>query len=605
VSQTHNWCITLGFLIIVGLSTAGRAEPPPHQPSPPLVFIHVTVIDATGAPPQPDMTVVITGDRIAEIGLTQHVRVPDEAHVVDATGKFLIPGLWDMHVHWYLKDFLPLFIANGVTGVRQMGGMPLHYAWRQDIEYGTLLGPRMSIASPVVDGPNPIWPGSMVVRNAAEGRQAVTRLKRAGAEFIKVYSLLPRDAYFAIADEARRQGLPFAGHVPYAVSAAEASDAGQHSIEHLHGILEACSTREEEVRPGRVEAFVQRAPGQRLPSPARLRPLTRMMLETFSPEKATALFARFKHHRTWQCPTLTVLRSSAFLNDPTFRNDPRLKYMPAHIRTQWDPANDFRFQARTEDDIALARMVYQKQVELVGMMHRAGVEMLAGTDVLNPYCFPGFSLHDELELLVQAGLTPLEALQAATRNPARFLGKETAWGTVERGKMADVVLLDANPLENIRHTRAIRAVVFNGRPLDRQALDALLAQAEAAAQVVPRPLPDDVTIVIPAPDVPPAIAAFSGSWAGQWGQTLDHILVVEKIDGQTVTFIYSWGVAQAWNIRTAGFERVHDTVGEDGVLRGTLSNGAEVAYTLSQDQQTLSGEYVLSGHTTHGRFTRP
>jgi hypothetical protein len=211
VSQTRNWCITLAFLTLEVLSTVERAEPPPPQPAPPLVFMHVTVIDATGAPPQPDMTVVITGDRIAEIGLTQHVRVPDEAHVVDATGKFLIPGLWDMHVHWYLKDFLPLFIANGVTGVRQMWGMPLHHAWRQDIERGTLLGPRMSIASPIVDGPNPIWPGSVVVRNAAEGRQAVTRLKQAGAEFIKVYDLLPRDAYFAIADEARHKGCPLPG----------------------------------------------------------------------------------------------------------------------------------------------------------------------------------------------------------------------------------------------------------------------------------------------------------------------------------------------------------------------------------------------------------
>ena len=167
--------------------------------------------------------------------------------------------------------------------------------------------------------------------------------------------------------------------------------------------------------------------------------------------------------------------------------------------------------------------------------------------------------------------------------------------------MADVVLLDANPLEDIRHTRAIRAVVFNGRLLDRQALDALLAQAEAAAQ---SPLPGDVTIVPPAPDVPPAIAAFSGRWAGQWGHTLDHVLVVEKIDGRSVIFIYSWGVAPAWNITTSGFQHVHGTVGEDGVLRGTLGNGAEVAYTLSQDQQTLSGEYVLGGRTTRGRFTR-
>ncbi len=455
---------------------------PQHNPQPrPLVFTHVTVIDATGTPAKPDMTVVIAGDRIAEIGRSGKVRVPKEAQVVEATGKFLIPGLWDMHVHWFLKDSLSLFIANGVTGVRQMWGFPIHYEWRKEIENGTLLGPRMIIASTIVDGPKPIWPGSISVSNEAEGRQAVTKIKQDGADFVKVYSLLPREAYFAIADEAKKQGLTFAGHVPESVSVAEASDAGQKSVEHVTGILSACSTREEELRKGREDAWANLPQGQRLPSPARTRPLTRMMLETSSPEKAAALFARLKQNHTWQCPTMTVLRSTAFIDDPNFRNDPRLKYMPAAFKARWNPTADFRFKERTPEDFELAKLVYKKQFELIGMMQRAGLEFLAGTDVSNPYCFPGFSLHDELALLVQAGLTPVEALQAATLNPARFLGKEKELGTVEKGKTADLVLLEANPLEDIGNTQKINAVVVGGKLFPKASLEEMLANAEAAA----------------------------------------------------------------------------------------------------------------------------
>src|SRR4030095_4355756 len=168
------------------------------------------------------------------------------------------------------------------------------------------------------------------------------------------------------------------------------------------------------------------------------------MLETFNADKAAALFARFKRNQTWQCPTLTVLRSTASLDDTNFRSDSRLTYMPPALRKQWDPTNDFSVKDRTAEDFELARRVFKKQVELVSAMRRAGVEMLAGTDVLNPYCFPGFSLHDELALLVSAGLTPMEALQTATLNPARFLGTEKELGTVEKGKIADLVLLDAD-----------------------------------------------------------------------------------------------------------------------------------------------------------------
>ena len=454
----------------------------PQAPRP-LVLTHVTVVDATGALAQPDRTVVITGDRITGLGPSTSVQVPKDAQVIDARGKFLIPGLWDMHAHWFQKDYLPLFVANGVTGIRIMGGVPVHHQWRQEIERGDLLGPRMSIGSPEIDGPKPGWSGFTSVKDAAEGRQVVIRSKQENADFIKVHNRLPRDIYLAIMDEAKKQGIPVAGHVPEAVSATEASDLGQQSIEHFTRVLDACSTREEELRKRRQELWANLPEGQATLSRANLRELARQTLETFSPDKANALFARLARNHTWQCPTLTTLRNFASLDDPRIHSDPRVKYMPPGDTREWNPASDvFIFKNRTAEDYELARAVLRKQTELIVPMRRAGVEFLAGTDVLNPYCFPGFSLHDELELLVQAGLSPMEALQTATLNPARFLGKEKDLGTVEKGKIADLVLLEASPLENIGNSRKIDAVVVNGRLFSKAELQKMLADVEALAR---------------------------------------------------------------------------------------------------------------------------
>ena len=464
------------FLLLLQIEPAAHSKLSPLSRA--LVFAHVTVIDATGAAAKPDMTVVIIGDRITEVGKDRDVRIPKEAQVVDAAGKFLIPGLWDMHVHWYLKDYLPLFIANGVTGMRIMWGMPVHQQWRKDIDGGALLGPRLVIASSIVDGPNPVWPSSVSVSNGSEARQFVKDAKSVGADFIKVYSRLTREAFFAIADESKKQGLTFAGHVPQSITAAEASDAGQKSIEHLTGILTACSLREEELRQRGANSTLQAG---RMPDAAGFRAQTRIGLESFDPQKAAVLFARLKRNQTWQCATMTVLRSMAYLDDQTFRGDPRLKYMPQSVKGMWEPMKDFRFKDRTAEDSELSRQVFRKQVEIVGLMRRAGVEFIAGTDALNPFCFPGFSLHDELALLAVAGLTPMEALQAATLNPARFLGREKELGTVEKGKLADLVLLEANPLEAIGNTKRINSVVLGGKLISKSELEKILATAEAAA----------------------------------------------------------------------------------------------------------------------------
>ena len=433
-----------------------------------LALVHVTLIDVVGGIAVPDVTVLITGNRIADVGKSDQVPVPAGAKVVNAEGKFLIPGLWDMHVHWYDKHSLPLFTANGVTGIRQMFGTPELLRWRQELTDGSLLGPRMIVASPILDGPRPFWPNSIAVGNEGEGRKAVLRVKKWGADFVKVYSFLPRDAYFGIAEEAKSQGIPFAGHVPWSVSAAEASDAGQKSIEHLTGIFLACSDDEEEIR---------RQLPQNTPFGARSLIEARAFAK-YNSRKAAALFQRFVKNGTWQCPTLTVLRSSASREERGFRDDPRLKYMPSEVKESWERRAEARSNLRAEEEYAYAKKVYPKYFELIGAMRRAGVQFLAGTDTGNPYCFPGFSLHDELVLLVQAGLTPVDALRAAILNPAKFLGLEATLGTIGKGKLADLVLLDANPLDDIRNTQRIQAVVSNGRFQDRDALDKMLAWAK-------------------------------------------------------------------------------------------------------------------------------
>jgi hypothetical protein len=478
----------LSSLFCLGSHQASSAKPRS------LALTHVTVIDTTGGPAKPDMTVVIAGNRIIEVAKSDPIRPPSNRETVNANGKFLIPGLWDMHVHWYEKDYLPLFIANGVTGTRQMYGVPVFQQWRKEIEAGELLGPHLLIPSPIVDGPKPVWPGSIAVAHASEGRRAVIQVKRGGADFVKVYSLLSRDAYFAIADESKKQGIPFEGHVPDSVTLEEASNAGQMSVEHLTGVLAACSSREAELLKS-AQATVEAIDGGQLPtvrySGPEFRARQKLALETYSSQKAEAVFGELKKNHTWQCPTLTVLRSMAWSDDPSFANDPRLKYLPRDIVSSWDPKADPFLKNKTAEDWAISKKVYTRDLELVGAMEHAGVEILAGTDTLNPYCLPGFSLHDELGLLVQAGLTPLQALQAATLNPARFMGRENDLGTVAPGKIADLVLLDANPLEDIGNTRKISAVVFGGKVFSRAALDDMLTKIEALAS---RPSIGDVLL---------------------------------------------------------------------------------------------------------------
>jgi len=452
-----------------------------------IIFTHVTIINTAGGPDLTDRSVFIAGDRITDITQTGSIRPPKGICVIDAKGKYLIPGLWDMHVHWYDERYLNLFIANGVTGVRQMSGLQFHLDWRERARKGELLAPRQVIGSMIVDGPGATWVGSIEVGDEHGARDAVRMIKESGFDFVKIYNGIPKDAFYALADEAAKQGLAFAGHVPHSVSAQEASDAGLKSIEHLNGVLEACSPDGPEITQGYLKytAGVNNIKGTDMIRRQGLRVLFEKVLTAFNEERANALFERFAKNGTWQCPTLVANRVVAFIDQPDLRTDPRLKYFPAAFRARWQPENNPLWASRTAEDYAVSKRRFRKEMTIVSEMRRAGVKFLAGTDTGNPYCFPGFSLHDELSLLVDAGFTPLEALQTATVNPAIFLGAAESYGTVEKGKVADLLLLEANPLEKIENTKRIAAVVLGGKLFGKQQIDEMLANYEMIASRKP------------------------------------------------------------------------------------------------------------------------
>jgi imidazolonepropionase-like amidohydrolase len=438
----------------------------------PLAFAHVTVIDVTGAPPLSDMTVVIDDKHIVALGKSGEVRPPRGAKIIDARGKYLIPGLWDMHVHTAFGDWLPanervtlpLFVANGITGVRDMGSdLEVVKRWRAEIEAGSLLGPRMLIAGPMLDGPTPRFPSSAPVANAADGKRVVDELHAQGVDFIKIQSLIPRDGYFAAAGEAKKLGIIFVGHVPDAIRASEASNAGQRSIEHFTGVFEGCTTIEDELIKG------PKSLGRNV--------------SHYDSAHAQRLIELMARNQTWQVPTLVWERGQWLIDAIDLSHDPLIKYAPAAWKDRtWPMFTKSILSDMDTDPLPVRKDFVQMELDMTLAMFRAGVPFMAGTDTAaGVHVFPGFSLHDELGLFVRAGLTPLQALQTATLNPAKFMGRLADMGTVEKGKLADLVLLDANPLDDIANTRRIRAVVLAGRYFDRADLDRMLKGVEMAA----------------------------------------------------------------------------------------------------------------------------
>ena len=446
----------------------------------PYVVHNVAVIDLENGSILENRDVTIDGSRITKIKPVV-VDLTEEQNVVNGTNKFLIPGLRDMHTHsinTYLYDqFLQLMIANGVVGFRDTwGNLELAESIRQEMRDGQRPSMIFQVAGNLVDGKPPIWPGANVASDSAAAVTIVDSLTEAGAEFIKGYSRLSSKSFYALAKRAGERGIRFMGHIPGMVKVADASNAGMHSIEHLTGILRATSQYEDSIFVLQAKANGFWARWDLESARAVQKKITRLGISGFSREKAITVFELLKENQTWQVPTLVTNRAYAYMNDSTLTNDPRRSYLNKGVTQTWDVKNNNFLASRSPESWQIERDKYQAELKLVGLMHEVGVPLLAGTDPPNPWCFPGFSLHDEMGLLVSAGLTPLAALQTATLNPALFNNAADSLGLIKPNYRADLLLLNANPLEDIANTREIEAVIAGGELLTRDRLDAMLSR---------------------------------------------------------------------------------------------------------------------------------
>jgi imidazolonepropionase-like amidohydrolase len=436
-----------------------------------LTITRATVVDVSNGQLHPGRTVVVQGSRITSVAV--HGPTPTSGTVVDAHGRFLIPGLWDMHTHVFFDRtaadgndlILPLFVAFGITGVRDMGSAldPVLEA-RDAIAAHRLLGPRMVVSGPMLDGPTSSYKAAIAITTPASGRQAVDMLRNRGVDFIKVQSGVPRDAYFAIADETRRDHIEFEGHVPDAIRASEAIAAGQRTFEHLIGIFEASSPDQDIYLTGSY------GDKQGTKTVAKL-------LSAYDPARERHIVALIAQHHVWQCPTLFWERGQWLVDNVDFRKDPDLIYAAHTWQTALWPSMQKSISSSLDTDpLAIRERFVLHELGIVHRLQSAGVPFIAGTDTpAGVDVIPGVSLHRELERLVTAGFTPLQALQTATLNPAIFFHRRADLGSVEPRKLADLVLLDRNPLEDIRNTRTISAVILDGRYLSQEQLERLRA----------------------------------------------------------------------------------------------------------------------------------
>jgi imidazolonepropionase-like amidohydrolase len=425
-----------------------------------LLITNTNIVNVETGEIEANRTVAINGDTIAAI-YSEIPSISDSTQLVDGTEKYLIPGLWDMHVHhnWNYEDSNPLLIANGVTGIREMwGNMLVHKRLQRAIVNGTMDVPDIYTGSVIIDGNPKIWPGSIEVSTSEEAVEETIKQIESGVDFLKVYSMLSRESFNAIAKVANENNIPFAGHVPNSVSIYEAMEAGMVSSEHLYGILESSSSLSIEELNSIQDRIEKRE----------------KLVSTFDESRFDSLSVELAQSQMWLCPTLTVNRAVGRLNDSTFTNDDRLEYLPDIYRSMWSPVNDFRFRNKSDKIYTTQQDIYNLELSLIGKMNEKGVKFLAGTDFPNPYCFPGFSLHDELSLLVEGGLSELDALRASTLNPAVFMEKEDQFGTIEIGKTASLVLLAKNPLDDIAHTKEIEAVLLRGKLFNKSALSKML-----------------------------------------------------------------------------------------------------------------------------------
>lgn len=404
---------------------AQRLSPPASTP---IVLTGATLIDVNGKPPVKDSVVVIRGDRIVSAGARSTIEIPAGATIIDVSGKFVLPGLWDMHSHLYVAEFGPTYLAAGITTARDVGNdIEFATSLRDAALHGRGLGPRMLLAG-YIEGKNKYHSFDVQVENPAEARAAVQHYKSAGYEQIKIRDNVKLQTLKVICDEAHRLGMTVTGHVPTGMNALQAVEAGMDQIAHINFV---------------VTGFY----------PDRDRSNPPLSIDFDAPNVKHAL-EFFKQHDTVIDPTLAVIELMLRpMKKPIVSFEPSMSKVPPELLVQLNK------KGQEGPPAELLEKVTDVLVKLVGGLHRAGVPVVAGTDV----GVPGHTLHRELELYVKAGFTPLEAIQAATITPARVMKLENEVGTIEPGKRADLIILDANPLDDIRNIRQVRFVMTQGR----------------------------------------------------------------------------------------------------------------------------------------------
>ncbi len=468
-----------GLILLIGIPVVafgtgvavprGELAPPAHEP---FAFTNVTIVDVKTGTLQTDQTVVVRGDRIESVGPAAHELVPSDVRVVDGKGKYLLPALWDMHTHVYafspLLD-MPLYIAYGVTNVRDLLGCPAKddafiachedkKRWTQEALAGTRVGPRIVESSSfMANGPGMAKrlgnvPAYFDVATPDQARQFAEHFS-GQADTIKVYDRIPAPAYFALADEARRRGLTLVGHKPHAVSAVQAA-ANQRSIEHARFILHDSFDGAEALRAvaGTPEWKEDR----------------RAMVDRHDPAMAQDIFAAMRKHGTYYVPTHLTRWVDAYADTPEVREHPAVAYLHPLMKRQWlEDIDDTLATDPSAEARQAYRDFYRKGLELTKQAQDAGVKIMVGTD----YIASGLSVHQELEQLVLAGLTPQQALMAATVTPAEYAGQAHLYGEVTPGRVADLLLLEADPLVDVKNAQRLAAVSFNGRLYDTSALE--------------------------------------------------------------------------------------------------------------------------------------
>lgn len=453
-----------------------------------IIVTDVTVLDLErGALSAPKDVVVNDGIITAIFDATK--RAWPDAQVVDGRGKFLMPGMWDMHTHIKHPEVdFPLYIANGVLGIRSMGGeQDKVFAWDARLKDGSLLGPLAFVSGPILDGPGgPVEPKSygVFIANKEQGEAEVDTLKAKGADFVKVYDALSRESYFAIAAESKKVRLPFAGHVPNDVTILEAVHAGQRSIEH--GIEHRGESTAEEELIARRKTDDYMAEAMRTHNytliPEGIAREGNFWKEHFSQQRADDLYRALAKNGTYLCPTLVTERWGAFGDEISSKPDARQQYIDPGTLVYWQPSMNMLTKYRTPAYKKWFETKYKMLLQQIPKQQALGVQLLAGTDLTIPFTYPGSSVHDEIRLFAEAGLTPLQALQTATTRPVAFFGMQQNLGSVSVGKKAELVLLDGNPLQGLDNLDRISAVLTHSKVLLRPELDRMMSEAASFAQ---------------------------------------------------------------------------------------------------------------------------